>query len=153
LADTINKHDLFHMHFSSDPVAVGSVIEAVLDALAQLCPTADETATIETVLAEVINNIAEHAYQEAPGCPIEIAVRRSEGGADFRFTDRGVAMPGGQLPAGKPQDLHRPVSELPEGGFGWFLIHTLAQDLNYCRSNGENLLCFHLPVGTAAGTQ
>lgn len=71
-------------------------------------------------------------------------MRLDQGALHCRITDSGAAMPGGRLPPGQFQDLGETQS-LPEGGFGWFLIRTLAQDLDYRRIAGRNLLSFQLP--------
>ena len=51
----------------------------------------------EIVLAEVLNNIVEHAYAGAPG-RIDIAVGLGAGRMECDITDRGRAMPGLTLP-------------------------------------------------------
>ena len=56
-------------------------------------------------------------------------------------------MPNGRAPLGdNPRDYAR-ADELPEGGFGWFLIRELAHDLVYDRENGENFLIFRMAIG------
>jgi serine/threonine-protein kinase RsbW len=52
-------------------------------------------------------------------------------------------MPGLCLPAGKFQPLDD-LADLPEGGFGWYLIRSLTEELSYRRSNGINRLSFQL---------
>ena len=58
--------------------------------------------------------------------------------------DRGRGIPGGQLPAGALPDLDTPRAQLPEGGYGWFLIQALTRHLNYARIGGENHLTFSM---------
>ncbi len=94
------------------------------------------------MLAEVLNNVAEHAYGRAGWAGGGGGVGRP-GGVRCRVTDRGHPMPGGEppeglLPAVQPHDL-------PEGGFGWFLIRELSRDLRYARIGGENVLSFVVP--------
>lgn len=36
--------------------------------------------------------------------------------------------------------------DMPEGGFGWFIIKDLAKDIVYRRQNGENLLDLRIAV-------
>lgn len=50
-------------------------------------------------------------------------------------------MPGLCLPPGlqQPVDL---LEDIPEGGYGWFLIRSLTKDLAYHRINGTNHLSF-----------
>ena len=97
---------------------------------------------IEIVLAEVLNNIVEHAYAERQG-EITIEVSKGPAGIGCRILDTGAAMPGLALPEGTlaPHD----PDDLPEGGFGWFLIRSLTEDLRYSRQSGMNELSFRLP--------
>ncbi|PTE16352.1 ATP-binding protein [Pseudogemmobacter blasticus] len=100
----------------------------------------------EIVLAEVLNNIAEHAYAGRPG-PIRLWVAREPGRLCLRVEDEGRPMPGHRLP---PDRLPAP-GELAEGGFGWHLIRALASDLRYDRCGSLNRLCFHLRTEQSAG--
>ena len=111
-----------------------------------LCDLGEEArGTAEIVLAEVLNNIVEHAYADQPG-EIRVEVRRGTAGIRCQIRDRGRPMPGDMPPLGHL----RPMAEgddLPEGGFGWFLIRALAQDLTYARDGDENVLSFRLDAG------
>lgn len=107
-----------------------------------------ERARIELVLAEVLNNVALHAYGDRPGpCPIRLTCRPGIGNLAIGVCDSGHPMPDGRLPAGRPQQVSLPLADLPEGGFGWFLIRGLAEDLQYERRSGRNHLQFRLPLG------
>lgn len=97
----------------------------------------------EIVLAEVLNNIVEHAYAASAG-NIEIRVRRQVGGLACQIRDHGAPMPGLSLPDGAFQPLGA-IADLPEGGFGWFLIRNTVEDLQYRREGGANRLSFLLP--------
>lgn len=100
--------------------------------------------TLEIVLAEVLNNIVEHACaaHAAPSCMISYAPI----GSALRITvrDNGTPMPNLELPAGKEQAIDVPRDDLPEGGFGWNIIRTLTQNLRYQRTSDENILCFDI---------
>jgi serine/threonine-protein kinase RsbW len=77
---------------------------------------------VELVLAEVLNNVAEHAYAGGSG-PVEVGLAPRPCGIACRIVDSGLAMPNGQLPRGT---CHRSTpGDLPEGGFGWHLIRSL----------------------------
>lgn len=95
---------------------------------------------IEIALAEVVNNVVEHAYDGLfPGdVQVEACLDLSE--LTLHVTDRGHALPDGQLPEGKPADLSGVIDDLPEGGFGWFMIRTLTRDIRYNRDDGKNHL-------------
>lgn len=96
----------------------------------------------EIVLAEVLNNIVEHAYRDASG-RIEISIAHRAGFLNICVIDRGKPMPDLKLPSG---ELRPPLDaqDLPEGGFGWPLIHSLTQDLHYQRVQGQNILQFRM---------
>lgn len=96
----------------------------------------------EIVLAEVLNNIVEHAYAGDAG-QIEISVACQIGFLDICIKDFGRPMPDLKLPAGELIPLYD-GQDPPEGGFGWHLIRSLTQDLNYQRVQDQNILQFRL---------
>jgi serine/threonine-protein kinase RsbW len=104
--------------------------------------------TAEIVLAEVLNNIVEHAYSEQKGS-ISIALCDLGAGVEVVVTDQGRAFPQEQLPQGKLPPIDT-TADLPEGGFGWYLIRTLVKDLTYRRLQSTNHLSFVLPGAVTA---
>lgn len=126
--------------------ADGESIRAALAMLAAHLASAgiapDHCATAELVLAEVLNNVVEHAYAGRGG-RVAVAVTVGQGGVRCRVTDRGEPMPGGAPPEGLLPAVQ--AHDLPEGGFGWFLIRELSRDLRYARIGGENVLSFVVP--------
>ena len=107
--------------------------------------SAEGRGTAELVLAEVLNNIAEHAYAAGAG-PVEVTLAAGRTGILCRIVDKGVALPGESLPEGHlPGGPGTALADLPEGGFGWHLIRALTADLAYQRSDGCNRLSFLLP--------
>ena len=91
----------------------------------------DALIRLELVLAEIMNNIVEHAYA----------------GADSGDMTLGRAMPGGKLPCPRRYDLDAMrMDDLPEGGFGWGLIHDLTQGLSYRRVAEENHVRFRIDL-------
>lgn len=151
----------FHRHFSSDPLAVASVIGALSDHFRQFHLQPDDFSNIEIVLSEIINNINEHAYCGATERPIEIHAALEGNRVCFRLTDRGAEMPNGCIPACKKPDQNVPpeqnvppdqnvaIAQLPEGGFGWSLIQSIACNLRYARIDGENHLSFRVTIHCA----
>ena len=130
--------------FDGDPGSVrgGLIALFACPPLARL--TGDSRGTVEIALAEVLNNIAEHAYAEFPG-KIEISVTGHETFLFVRLVDSGLAMPGGELPGGKLSAATE-VQDLPEGGFGWSLIRSLTRELTYLREGDHNRLSFCVDV-------
>jgi len=100
--------------------------------------------TGEQVLAEVLNNVVEHAQAGRPHGQIELDTRLGTDGVICAVRDDGTEMPGRELPQGQLHDLTAHIDDLPEGGFGWHMIHTLTEDLSYDRQNGWNRLVFRI---------
>lgn len=107
----------------------------------------DEIASLEIVLAEILNNIVEHAYADNPDGLIEIRLSQANDGLHCLISDRGNMMPGGEPPLGLQANLNCDIADLPEGGFGWFLIRELAHELQYAHIDGENKLSFRMAIG------
>ena len=131
------------MIFPSDAVAVRTALGSALSGLRYLELTEDEGGTVELVLAEAMNNVVEHAYQDTSGV-IELRVANCADGLFCEVLDDGVGMDGmppGKVPQGDPPPT---LDEMPEGGFGWFLIRSLARDLRYEREAGRNRLSFRI---------
>ncbi|KAA8609554.1 hypothetical protein AL036_03615 [Salipiger aestuarii] len=112
---------------------------------------------VELVLAEALNNIVEHAYSECPDGGIMLRMTAGPEFADLTLQDRGTAMPDYRIPAGRIVELGNRCDDLPEGGFGWYLIRTLAEDICYSRENDENRLeiriCRHTHEGIKGAQQ
>lgn len=122
---------------------LGTVIENVSTAISetglfskQLCENA------HVVVAEVINNIAEHSYQGKSGGPIQLSIDMSDNKIAVEALDFGMPMPQLAVPCGQRPNHAVPMASLPEGGFGWYLIHTLAPKPRYIRRGHTNILRF-----------
>ncbi len=94
----------------------------------------------ELVLAELLNNVLEHALRGSTAGRVEVECAPVAEGLALRVSDNGRPMPRGQVPAARMPVLPLERGTLPEGGFGWPLIHALAEDLRYSRGNGTNCL-------------
>ncbi len=108
----------------------------------------DAMPVFELVLAEVLNNIVEHALAGQPDGRIDIDISAAApSGLTCCIRDNGRAMPGGVLPSGDLPDICVDLRDMPEGGFGWHLIRSLTSDLTYRRSAGGNALSFAVSCG------
>lgn len=129
--------------FTADPAEVRVALARLVAASPVQDLAEEDRGTVELVLAEVLNNVAEHAYAGGSG-PVEVNLCVTPLGIACRIVDRGLAMPGDRLPQGAlPQAV---ADDLPEGGFGWHLIRSLTADLTYARSAGQNRLSFLIPL-------
>ncbi|WP_338057765.1 ATP-binding protein [Sulfitobacter geojensis] len=138
----------FEVEVTSGPRAVRAALQGVFDQLAPLSLDVEETSTVELVLAEALNNIVEHAYPapDADG-PIHLQLQHCADGLHVRLSDRGRAMKDDMLPKGHLERVDCNIADLPEGGFGWFLIKDLSRDVRYTRSDGQNRLSLRIAVG------
>lgn len=137
----------FTVSITSSEIAVREALEQFLAELQPLELDVEEAGTVELVLAEVLNNIVEHAYPDpASAGRISISCVHHPDGLHLQVTDQGMPMPNGQAPLGQKVSLDVDLEDLPEGGFGWFLIQDLAKDVLYKRVGGENQLSIRLAV-------
>lgn len=129
-------------HFSADPLSVRTALQqfeqgAVLSPLG-----ADHRDCVLLVLAEVLNNVAEHAYVGGVG-PVAVTLRLRGGAVLAQVVDRGRTAPA--LGAGAACD---PLA-LPEGGFGTGLIRALATAVGQKNRLGCNILQFRMDADNA----
>lgn len=133
--------------FEAQPALVSVELLGLNQTLIQLGLPIEQLFTLELVLAEVLNNVVEHAYQDRGEGRIELSVSVHAGFIHCGVTDFGAPMPGGVLP---PARRHSPkalaLQDLPEGSFGWALIRDLTTGLKYCRDEGTNRLSFRIAL-------
>ena len=151
---------MFHRIFPADPRTVRNALVILRERFGNSAEI-EVIGRLELALAEVLNNICQHGMQEkslqrdgtvkAP--MIHLCVIRHVGGIACAVTDDGTALPPDCL---QPRQLprHDAVSgygedpaDLPEGGFGWFLIQELSASLSYFREGQRNFLGFIIPIG------
>lgn len=108
---------------------------------------ASDVERAELVLTEVLNNVVEHAMAKRSG-QISAKIDIGPDALWCCVTDAGMPMPQGGVPSGRRVGAVKAISDLPEGGFGWFLIHALTTDLRYHRSTSQNQLAFSIPLET-----
>ncbi len=108
----------------------------------------DDIGTVELVLAEVLNNIAEHAYG-AQGGPVSLGLELPGDSVLCEVLDQGRPMPLGQVPEPGLPPIN-PPDHLPEGGFGWHIVRCLVSDLGYERGQDGNRLRLRVPLAAEA---
>ncbi|MBT8417805.1 MAG: ATP-binding protein [Silicimonas sp.] len=144
---------IIEMSFKATFRWVRRAIHETMDALESTGLTAEDLGSVEIVLAEALNNIVEHAYPQGEPGDISLSLRRRNTGLMVEVRDSGRPMPNGRAPIGNHPMAEFQDDPMPEGGYGWFLIRELVQDLIYDRSAGENFLIFRLAVGTQTQSQ
>ncbi|QFU09904.1 serine-protein kinase RsbW [Rhodobacteraceae bacterium THAF1] len=128
--------------YPSDPFAVRAALKTTTDALRGFDVAQDDCDTIELVLAEVLNNVGEHAYPGDASGIVELRVVIATDSVACEVLDNGPSVPTHLLDGRDP-----PVpSALPEGGFGWHLIHSLCREISYTRLDARNILTLEISL-------
>ena len=147
---SMQTQPMFHRVLRAQPSSVRDTLVDVRRRFSQEVND-DTLGRLELVLAEVMNNVAEHAGadvdgQTASAMPhIHLCIVRHETGLACAITDNGISVPDEcLLPRALPRN---DVTDLPEGGFGWYLIQDLTQALCYYREHQRNFLAFSVPFG------
>ena len=100
----------------------------------------DLMSSLEIVLGEAMNNVIEHACADLDDRRFRLSC--SFDGRDISVTieDDGRPMPEYALPEGRAPSIAVARDDLPEGGFGWFLIRTICREVKYVRDGPINRL-------------
>lgn len=138
----------FAVSFDATELAARDGICAVTGQLQAMGLPAAALSDVQIALAESVNNIVEHGYDDASPGRIDLACALSGGRLDLEICDQGRPMPGGTPPEGSAPRLCAARDDLPEGGFGWFLIRQLASSVDYSRRQGRNRLLLGFDVPT-----
>lgn len=139
---------MFHRALRADPQ---DVRQTLMDLQERLRGSFDPDllGRLELVLAEIMNNVAEHGRYTGPdrSVPfIHLCIVPLARGISCAICDDGDIMPANCL---QIDSLPETGPELPEGGFGWFLIQDLTQSLIHFREGRRNFLAFTLPFDHA----
>ena len=143
---------MFHRVLPADPPAIRGALRD-LTARFQDVGTLDALGRLELVLAEVLNNLAQHATGRGKGAvppgptrevTIHLCITRHDGGLACAVTDDGPPLPKGCIDPGC--DILSPDDAALRGsGFGWLIIRDLTQALFHFREGKRNVLCFNVP--------
>jgi serine/threonine-protein kinase RsbW len=139
----------FHMVLPGTQLAVRQTLEDITRHVLLATDDPELTGDAQIVLAEVMNNIVEHALAARSDGVIEVILRVEPSGIDCMLRDDGCAMPGGRLPDAVATQVIDPRAEPREGGFGWPLVRALAGDLAYRRQGEWNETRLTVPCRTA----
>lgn len=141
-----SKVSLLSSSFSGTPAGVREALAAATSQLRAFGASDEEAFTAELVIAEALNNVVEHALAGMNEPSFELVLETGKDGVSVRISDKGLPMPNEQLPAGVLPEITDKTEDLPEGGFGWFMIRDLAHDLKYERTSEQNQLNFRLAI-------
>lgn len=136
-------------HAAANVLSVRDTLIRVERDLIESGVTRDNLSTILIVVSEVLNNIAEHGYQGVPpgGFVLRGVVRADH--AVFGFHDTGSPLPEHLLAEDEAEQLPTELPELPEGGYGWSLIRTLAAKIRHRYTHRGNWLLVRINLVVA----
>lgn len=142
---TADEGPLLYAHlFRARIPAIRDVLVAVERCLTPAGP--DLASRTGLILAEMLNNIQQHGLMTSR--PTWVALRlfrhTQAQGLGVVLIDDGRPIPPDRFRPPMPPPMP-PPAPLPEGGFGWPLIHGLTADLHYRREWGCNILGFRVP--------
>jgi serine/threonine-protein kinase RsbW len=137
------KLESFFSSFASRQDLVAINTKDAISWLAGLGADREILASVEIVLAEALNNLVEHAYGYREDGLIEMMLGLDGKSLTIELRDSGCKFPG--IPQRKTMhgDAVK-LEDLPEGGFGWFMIHTLTDNIEYGYVSGQNILRFSI---------
>ncbi len=95
---------------------------------------------LNLALTEAMTNIARHGYLGQAG-DIHLSIRVDDTYLTCQLEDSGIAFDPTLLGHNAPNP-----SDLKEGGYGWYIIRKLSDQLFYAREDGRNRLNFRLPL-------
>ena len=136
----------FSLTFPATELGTRAGVGIVTRRLRQAGLTPERTAEVEISLTEAVNNVVEHAYAGIGGGSVRVLCRLRPDRLDIRICDTGRPLPANRLPPGIAADVAVPRQDLPEGGFGWFLIRAFARDIRYHRCGPCNHLSLRFDV-------
>lgn len=119
---------------NADPLSIRDTIIEIMRRLQKEFPSQSEgIISTEIVLAEVLNNIAEHSYEGSNLGSVAVSVLCTDDMISVETRDYGTQMPGLSPPDPGEEELPMDIEDLPEGGFGWFFIRSLSTHMEYRR--------------------
>lgn len=140
--------ETFACSFQATELSARDGIGCVVSKLRDLGVSEARAGEVQIALAEAVNNVVEHAYAGRTPGDVRIRCNLDNDQLWISIWDAGLPLPDNRLPPGSPADVSGPIEDLPEGGFGWFLIRELTSDIQYQRTNGSNelSLCFEVEL-------
>ena len=138
--------DLFALNVAATPAGVRHALLQTIGHLKNLGVAPAVLSDTELVLAEVLNNIVEHALVAKTDTSFSLQLWHRGTQLEFMTQDSGKPMPNHMLPAAGMPNLNVKRADLPEGGFGWPIFLTLAQNICYRRAGRTNALRFDIPL-------
>ena len=138
----------FKISFTATELGARDAIAAISDHIRASWLTQGQADGVEIALAEAVNNVVEHAFAKAEPGNVRVLCNLRDNLLDIRICDTGVPMPNNRLPPGLAANVSVAREDLPEGGFGWFMIRELTSEIRYDRCGLVNHLSLRFDFDT-----
>lgn len=146
------RHGCVRRCLRPDPRSVRALLADLRGIWAEVGLSGATCDRAELVLAEALNNVVEHALPDGDG-RIGVQTCQCANGIVICLCDGGAPMPENGLPSPCRPEPGVTMDEMPEGGFGWYLISILADEVTYVRAAETNELRIHILDGGTGGTK
>ena len=105
--------------------------------------TADDNANLQLLLDEIVSNVIRHGFDGQPDHRILVSLAITGATASIEVNDDGRAFNPMDAP---PPNFEAPIEERI-GGLGIHIVRSIAQAIEYRRSNGHNVLTVTTKLG------
>ncbi|MDY0091073.1 MAG: ATP-binding protein [Candidatus Vecturithrix sp.] len=139
----MKRSNTFKITIPAELQELNQVLNVVGTFARQLGATEEKLGQIELILEELLVNIVNYAYPHGTGT-IEIRYRYSQNTQlRLEIIDQGIPFDPLAIP---DVDTQMPLEDRPIGGLGIFLIRNIANNLDYRRQNGKNILTVYISL-------
>ena len=136
------------LKINSDPLI--NQVELVSECIRKLCTlTPLDYETIEEInlcVVESVNNAVEHSYANQSGKEVQVKIDLQPDCLILDIIDTGIGLKDGKLPDIKLNEVDpKDIQNLPEGGWGLYIILNAVDEMDYFREGQTNTLklCKH----------
>jgi serine/threonine-protein kinase RsbW len=129
----------FRRSFTNSQKIIANLLRDIRSWMEQINLPNGIITNVQIALGEALNNIIEHGFQESDCGTIELEIKAHKTNTVITLTDNGMEF----VP---PDNICTPVHDisdidnLPEGGFGWFLINEITSSYSFSRVCNQNQL-------------
>lgn len=122
--------------FSANVEKLNDVLAFVDEELEKVEAPMKVTTQMDIAIEELFVNVASYAYAPNSG-DVEIKVEAKDGSIEVIFEDSGVEF---DPLAGEDPDITLSAEERRIGGLGIFMVKKFVDEMDYCRTEGKNIL-------------
>jgi serine/threonine-protein kinase RsbW len=118
---------------------VSDLLNEVSDWLVRVGVTKEKITNIQIALAEALNNVVEHGFVKDGDGTVDIKITVFAEKTVVQVIDNGKEFSPPKIPEPPLLDQND-FDNLPEGGFGWFLINETTSSFELYRASNKNHL-------------